>query len=153
MTTRTYHGLHAARPPLGPGERRLATDTGVIVTTHSVYCDGDGGWTRLGWEEVGHVTPAAGQIRLTRLPPDGTPIYLPARWEHLVRERVNATVLASARVRLGPVAGALVIARRRPGSNEPHWVVLLDRWVDPAEPDLEDLIAAAIHRVRTDLGI
>src|SRR6185436_2517929 len=92
MTTRAYHGLHAARPPLRPGERRLATDAGVIATTHSVYCDGDAGWTRLGWEEVGHVTPDSGQIRLTRLPPDGAPVYLPAQWETLVRERVNATV-------------------------------------------------------------
>jgi hypothetical protein len=171
------------RPRLDRGERVVATDRDangcrLVATTLALYRDTEPAWTRLGWEEVSRVSVDSerGLVQLSRWPLDraataeaswragleaapagsraGPDVEsAPIRWAGVVRELVATTVLATARVRLGTSASALVIARRQPRSTEPHWVVLLDRWLDPQSPVLQDHINAAIRRVRADLGI
>jgi len=149
-------------PPLDDGERVLATEGdgnggSVVATTLAIYHRANGSaWSRMGWEETGRMswdarhdrldlTDLAVRLRLTLCVPRGLVA--------LVRERIGSTLLVSSRVAVTDDVTALVVARRRPGSSDLVWVVALDRDVDEEDPRVRAGVAAAIHRLRADIGV
>ena len=140
---------------LEKGERVLSADRGpdgepaLVATDRALYhrdpCDGrDGGWSRLGWEEVARVgwDAAAGQLIVFgvagpgRLAPGAAPNATAPRFAVPLRRRGSVPELALERVthtRLGQwelrSAGrrrAVIEARRRPGTGELLWSVTCD---------------------------
>jgi hypothetical protein len=152
--------------PIEPGERVLTFDrapTGALVaaTAAAVYVGGQCGprraWRRLGWEEV---TRAGWDDRrralvLTGPGPGGMwrEELLLDRQSTLVdlaRERVSATLLASAVVRQGDQICALVMARLRPGSGKVIWVTLVNGAGDQV---IRARAAAVIADLQAQMGI
>jgi hypothetical protein len=151
-----------ARPPLDPGERVLATEGdgnggSVVATTLALYHRANGSpWSRLGWEETSRMSWDARRDRLdlTDLAVERRlTLSVPRSLVALVRERVGSTLLVGARVPVAEGATALVVARRRPGSSNLVWVVALDVDVDGEDPRVRAGVAAAIHRLRVDIGV
>jgi hypothetical protein len=149
-------------PPLDRGERVLAAEGdgdggAVVATTLALYHKANGSpWSRLGWEETGRMTWDARRelLDITGLGPDRRVVVsLPRGLVALVRDRVASTVLASSRVPVADGVTALLVARRRPGSSEPVWVVALSGDADGDDPAVSAGVAAAIHRFRVDIGV
>ncbi|MGN6243254.1 MAG: hypothetical protein ACTHQ3_06215 [Motilibacteraceae bacterium] len=65
-----------------------------------------------------------------------------------VRERVQASIVVSQKVRLVGRAGGRVTARQVPGSAELVWDVQLDPGLDPADPQVQAAAEAAMAEVR-----
>ena len=155
--------------PIGPGERVLTLDQApagalVAATAAAVYVGGRCGprraWRRLGWEEV---TRAGWDERscaliLTGAGPGGMwreqlVLDRESTLVDLARERVRATLLASAVVRQGDRACALVLARRQPGSGKVIWVTLVNGADGVRDQAIRARAAAAIADLRARTGI
>lgn len=154
-------------PRLAPGERTLLSvrDAGgapVLATDRALYrrSESEGGWHRWGWEQVGQVAwdRATGRLTLTGHLP-GVPrravlrIHDSTALPDLARERVTHTTLAAAQAPLDEHRTALVTARRRPGSDEVTWAVIVSPDVDPDDPGVAEAVDAAISALRADLGL
>jgi hypothetical protein len=151
--------VHALLPP---DERLLAWGTtiggGFVVASNvALYLPDAGGATRIPYETVQTASwedPVLnvvlvgedGRHRLVRLEETGD---LPA----VVRERVTSTVLVTERVALSGQAGALVIARRPPQSDDVLWQVVFDAGLDADDPQLRADAADAVTRVRASTGL
>lgn len=151
--------VHALLPP---DERLLAWGTtiagGFVVASNlALYLPDAGGATRIPYETVQTASwedPVLnvvlvgedGRHRLVRLAETGD---LPA----VVRERVTSTVLVTERVALSGEAGALVIARRPPQSDDVLWQVVFDAGLDAGDPQLRADAADAVTRVRASTGL
>jgi hypothetical protein len=165
IDTRTHEvraAEHTGRPPLVRRERILAQHRdahgAAVVATTLAFCHRDrqapDGWARLVWEEIGRVRlDPGGTLELSSLRTD--PPYrlvlepaTGARVAAVVRDRVAATVVASSRVPLDDRASALVTARRRPGTAELVWVVVLPDGADAADRGIATRVDAAIHDLR-----
>jgi hypothetical protein len=159
----------AAGVPIGPGERVLTLDRGpagplAAATAVAVYIGGQSGpgpaWCRLGWEEV---TRARWDDRrcvlvLSGAGPGGMwrkEVALDQRSTlvELASERVSATLLASAVVRLHGRACAMVMARRQPGSGRVIWVTLLSLAGGPEDQEIRAKVAATLADLRAQTGI
>lgn len=159
----------AAGIPVGPGERVLTLDHGpggslIAATAAAVYLadhsEPGRRWCRLGWEQV---TRAAwdGQravLVLTGAGPGGVWRKELALARHrplvdLARERVTATLLASAAVHDGDQVCAVVMARRLPGSGKVLWVTLLNEASRTGDQAARAKAAAAIAGLRAQTGI
>jgi len=161
----TAHNGRVDRPPLARNERILVAETDrdgvpVVATTVAIYRrETPPAWTRLGWEQTLSVKwdSAEGVLNLRGLSSDVPAMRLaPARRSAIVplaRERVGATVLASTQVSLNGHGGALVTARRRFGSADAFWVVVLDGAVDPSDPTVRAAVAEAIRELRRCAGV
>jgi hypothetical protein len=155
--------------PIGPGERVLTFDRGpagslVAATAAAVYIGGQGEpgrpWCRLGWEEVVRVGwddrrcvlaligggPAGMRRKEVALDRRSTLV-------ELARERVSATLIASAAVRHRDRVCAVVMARRQPGSSNVIWVTLLNQAGDAEAQAIRAKAAAAIADLRAQTGI
>jgi hypothetical protein len=71
----------------------------------------------------------------------------------IVKERVAALLIVGTRVLLDNGGTALVTARRRPGTAEVVWVVLLDENADPTDPGTHACVDSAIRELRTQAGL
>jgi hypothetical protein len=156
-------------PPLAGGERALATDRDaagaqVLATTFAIYhrdsSSPEDPWRRLEWAETRNVSwdRWRGTLRLTALIPGSASDMTLTLAPHtpiaaLARERVAATVLASERVLLGGRDTAVLSARRRPGSAELTWVVVLNGDADPDDADVRARVSSAIRRLRAETGL
>ena len=151
--------------PIGPGERVLILDRGpagalTAATAAAVYTSDRRGWCRLGWEEV---TRAGWDDRrcllvLTGAGPGGmwrreVALDGRSRLAELARERVSATLLASAVVRQSGRACAVVMARRQPASGKVIWVTFLRHASDAEEQAIRANAAAVIADLRAQNGI
>jgi hypothetical protein len=144
------------------GERLLswATVPGgsvVVASDRALYLPTAHGAERIPYETVQTATwddplltvilvGDGGRGRTLRLEETGS---LPA----VVRERVTSTVVVTERVRLTGSQGALVIARRPPGSDEVVWQVVFDAGLDASDPGLRAEAAQAVERVRESTGL
>src|SRR5215469_10117952 len=153
-----------AHAPLRPGEHLLAVACGaggelLAATNWALYHRGGRSWARLGWDQVSRVdwdeqrrilmltglvpgVPARTVLRLAR------PWDLPAA----VAEQISWAKVVDQRISLNGEAGARVIARRLPGGPQVTWLVILDRELDPADPEVRAGLEAALARLRAETG-
>ena len=76
----------------------------------------------------------------------------PGRFLELVRERVTASVVLQRHVPVSGRRGVRVIARRAPGRHdELRWVYEYDEGVDPDDPEVRRLAAAALDAARQEV--
>jgi hypothetical protein len=160
--------LHTA-PPRARGERMLASEhtaaadpipRSILASSHGLYHAESPRpgpvWQRLGWEDIVGVgwDRTTGLLHLTGLMP-GLRMHLPGRTRlvELIRDRVTATKLASARVRLADGTAAWLCARRRPGTDDVSWIVVLEGGSETDDPEVQGRICAAIHEIRVQAGI
>jgi hypothetical protein len=165
------HRVGPGCPRLDRGERVLTTEcdtTGAVLvaTTLAAYqrpAWPSRVWSRLGWEEIGGVSWDArdGRLELIGLEPGlRVRAHLARRTPmvDLVRERVAATRLATARFHLTDGRTATVLVRRRPVTDEVVWVVLVNG-VDHSGNGARDggsglaELAPVLRRLRADIGV
>jgi len=155
--------------PIGPGERVLTLDLGLAsalaaATTAAVYFGGEREpgrtWWRVGWEEVTGVgwDNRRSVLTFTGAGPGGmwrreVALDGRSRLAELARERVSATLLASAVVRQSGRACAVVMARRQPASGKVIWVTFLRHASDAEEQAIRANAAAVIADLRAQNGI
>jgi hypothetical protein len=149
---RDRHGLSLPR-----GERVLAwaraTDGSVVAGSRAL---------RIAWEQVEAADwdQETSVLRVSEVGAWGS-----ARPEHtwtfkdtgrlleLVRERVTASVLFQRHVTVSGRRGLRVIARRAPsGGSDVQWVYEYDEGVDPSDPEVRSVAAAALAQAREQLG-
>ena len=70
-----------------------------------------------------------------------------------VRDRVEDTIVVQHHVALVGSAGARLIARRVPNSDDISWVIVFDSSLDPDDPQLRAEADAALTEFRSNLGI
>ncbi len=70
-----------------------------------------------------------------------------------VRDRVQATILLAHHVALVGAAGARLIARRIPDSDEVRWTIVFDSSLDSDDPVLRHRVDVALAELRSNLGI
>jgi hypothetical protein len=148
--------------PLTQGERVLAAgrctdDTWAVATERALLV----GESRVDWADIAHAewdheasvlrvdllrttggAPASRQLALDE------PGFLP----ETVHERVTASIVTSRHVPIRGRAGVRVIARRVAGSDELRWQLVLDRGLDPDDPQVQALAQAALTDLRRELG-
>jgi hypothetical protein len=154
------------KPPVavGPGERVLAWTTAesgeAVAGTRDALYVGD---RRVPWEQV----EAADWDRDTsvlRISEVGS--WGEQRVEHnltiedpglvleLIRERVTASVVLQRHFPVTGRHGLRVIARRAPRGNQPlAWFYEYDEGVDPNDPEVRQVAAAALATVRDEVGL
>lgn len=159
----------AAGIPIRAGERVLAVDHGpggslAAATAAAIYIGAQGEsartWCRSGWEEVIRtgwddrrcvlVLTGAGSGGMWRkeLALDRHSVLV-----ELARERVSATLVASALIRHNDRVCAVVMARRQPGSGQVMWVTLLNQADAIGDQVIRAKAAAAIADLRAQVGI
>ncbi|MEO5874645.1 MAG: hypothetical protein ABIS86_21470 [Streptosporangiaceae bacterium] len=147
------------------GERTLAhaaTRGGshVIATPLALYVpDGEGGFSRLPWEQVLqvswreewlHVTGDDGEHHLRLTEPGTVP--------EVVHERVTATVVVSRHYSL-PGGGVRIVGRRPPRSrpsaarDELLWSMVFDDGLDPADPGRQAQAEQLLEALRRQTGL
>ena len=153
-----------AHVPLQRGEHLLAVARGaggelLAATDWALYPQVGQSWARLGWDQVDRVdwdqqrrvlmlaglTPAVPARTVLRLAKDWD---LPA----VAAERVSWAKVFDQRISLNGRAGARVVARRVPGGPQVRWLVILDRELDPADPEVRAGLEAALAELRADTG-
>ncbi len=151
--------------PLERGERVLAAAPDAnqrwsAGTDRALYLPGDDGSSiRIPWQQIEHAEwdQDAEILRVTESAPFGEQLPLrvvrleepPTRLLSLIRERVTASVVVSQHVPLRGPVGVRVVARRRPGSDEPLvWSVAFDEGLDPDAPGVLDAAEGALTEVR-----
>jgi hypothetical protein len=70
-----------------------------------------------------------------------------------VRERVTSTLVVSHHVPLQGKRGVWLSARRSPADSEVRWTMLFDAGLDPTDPGLRTLAAAALEELRESTGV
>jgi hypothetical protein len=109
-----------------------------------------GAWSEEFLDLVARTVPGArpAQLRLRFQAPGNVPA--------VVRERVQWTVVASQHVQLqhpdGRTGGAMLNARRSPGSGEVRWGVVFDAGMDPADPGWRSAADSELTALRDSLG-
>jgi hypothetical protein len=155
--------------PIRPGERVLILDRApagslVAATAAAVYLSDQGElsrtWSRVGWEEVIRTgwDDRRRILVLTGAGPSGMwraelAVDRHSALVELARERVSATLLASAAVRYRDRICAVVVARRQPGSGRVTWLTLLNQADDTEDQAVRAKAAAAIAALRAQTGI
>jgi hypothetical protein len=155
--------------PIRPGERVLTLDHApvgslVAATAAAVYLSDQGEpgrtWSRVGWEEVIRTgwDDRRRILALTGAGPSGMwreelAVDRDSALVELARERVSATLLASAAIRYRDRICAVVMARRLPGSGKVIWVTLLNQTGDTEDQAVRAKAAAAIAALGAQTGI
>jgi hypothetical protein len=166
LSSRTRHSeaCPGALPALVPGERLLSVEADgqgrpVAATDRGIYHHDEGGWRRLGWEQVSRVGwdgPRSALLLwgLTPNVPQRTQVVLRrgSRLVALARERVAWCTLPVPPTRLDGV-GTLLAVRRQPGADGLVWLVAFDVGLDGDNQDTSLRLASALHRVRVQAGI
>jgi hypothetical protein len=155
---------------LARGERvlaasRAADDSYIVATGRALYR----GWGRPGSPEDGHwrlpyedilrvVWDDEAELLRVWEPslPDGyteVPLPDPGAVPETVRERVTSTLVVSHHVPLQGKRGVWLSARRSPAESEVRWTMLFDAGLDPTDPGLRTLAAAALEELRESTGV
>jgi hypothetical protein len=88
--------------------------------------------------------------------PDGyteVPLTDPGAVPETVRERVTSTLVVSRHVPLEGKRGVWLSARRSSADSEVRWTMLFDAGLDPTDPGLRTLAAAALEELRESTGV
>jgi len=139
----------------------------LVATDRALYHRvGDGGWSRLGWEQIARVgwDAAAGQLVVTGLagaapPRTVVPLHRRGTIPELVADRVTHTRLGRWHLRVDLASGThhvLAEARRRPGTGELVWVVVASAngsGTGPGPRDIGAHIERAIARLGAEFGV
>ena len=156
-----------AQAGLGPGERVLAgtrssdgswllgTRDALLVVTPDTH-------TRIAWEHVERadwdrdeerfVVSEVGEFGRPR-PEHAFAVPEPGLLLELVRERVTASVVLQRRVNVSGRRGFVVVARRAPkGDGDLAWAYEFDPGVDPDDPSVRALAAAALSSAQEEIG-
>jgi hypothetical protein len=155
--------------PIRHGERVLLLEHApagclVAATAAALYTYGQGepgrSWCRIGWEEVIRIGWDERHSALTLIGAGPSGVWRkelaadrPSALVELARERIGATLLASAAVRDGDRVAAVVTARRQPGSGEVVWVTLLSQAGVTNNQAILARAAAVIADLRAQTGI
>jgi hypothetical protein len=154
-----------AHAPVRPGERLLAVARGaggelLAATDWALYHQAGQAWERLGWEQVGQVDwdeqwHALILSGLTPAVPARTVLHLASDWDlpAVAAERISWTKVLDQRVSLNGQAGARVAVRRLPGQARLMWLVILDRGLDPANPEVRADLVSALTELRAATGL
>jgi len=167
--SRHTSAARAAGAPIGRAERLLSAGCDVegslVVATRAAVYWQDGprprrAWSRLGWEDVGGVDwdEQRRVLTLAGVRPGGVwrkELALPSHTALVgfARERLTATLLASAAVRYGDQVCAWVTARRQPGSGKVVCVVVVHEAGDVSESATRAEVDAAIAELQAQTGI
>ena len=151
---------------LGSGERVLtwareeSSGTTVVATNHALYAvDATGARTLArAWHEVDGGTWSAELTQLTVTWVDGS---RPSPWilgagtllPETLRERVQASVVLSQRIELGPRRSARVVIRQDLATRDFVEQVVLGRGVRADDPELRARTAAALAYLREQVGL
>ena len=136
---------------------RLADGSWVAATPRALVLPG----RRVDWSTVAHAewSDERSQLRVDQLPTaDGeaeTHLLVldePGRLPEVVRDRVTSSIVASRHTSVEGKAGVRVVARRVPGEDELQWQVVVDAGLDPADPRVQAVSAAAVSALRDELG-
>lgn len=147
---------------LEPGERILAAaqdDAGQwLVATDSALLVGRRrvAWivvARAGWDDDAE-TLSVDTMRSAHEPPELLRWVLrePGLLPETVRERVDASIVASRRVRVNQTGGLRVVARSAARSDELVWQILLDTALEATDVQIQAASEKALDELRRDLG-
>jgi hypothetical protein len=144
---------------------RAADDSYIVATGRALYR----GWIRPGSPEADHwrlpyedilrvVWDDEAELLRVWEPslPDGyteVPLADPGAVPATVRERVTSTLVVSHHVPLQGKRGVWLSARRSPADSEVRWTMLFDAGLDPTDPGLRTLAAAALEELRESTGV
>lgn len=142
----------------------LAADgQAVVATDRAVYLPSGDDFRRVGWEAVARASWEGGVLVVSEAGgPGETPprhsvtLDEPGQLPDAVHDRVTSTIVVSRHVRLRGAAGVLVIGRRRPGSHvsgDLAWSMAFDSGLDSSDPQVRAEADAALHELRTQLGL
>jgi hypothetical protein len=147
--------------PLQKGEHVLAAaqcvdGTWAVATDRALFV----GETRVEWADIAHAEwdDEASLLRIDEMRTSGAaasgrrlPFEDPGFLPETVHERVRASIVTSRHIRIRGRAGVRVVARRVTGSDELRWQVVLDRGLDPEDPQVQALAQAALAELRREL--
>lgn len=151
--------LRRPRPAVevAPGERLLAAAGPVGGTRDALYLP-----TRVPWEQVAAADWDAEERTLTvtevgrfgeEQPVHVVPLEEAGRLLQLVRERVTASIALQRHVPVRGRAAVRVLARQAPARRgELSWFVEYDAGLDPADPEVDAVVQAALATARADIG-
>lgn len=150
------------RPDLAvaPGERLLAwaarADAAGVVggSREALYLP-----ERIAWQEVATAEWDAEEslLRVVEVAPYGRvqphheiALSAPDRLLQLIRERITATFVLQRFVEVADGAGVRVLGRRPPAGGEVRWFVEYDAGLDPDDPAVAGVVAAALDAARAE---
>jgi hypothetical protein len=81
------------------------------------------------------------------------PLPDPGAIPETVRERVTSTLVVSHHIPLQGKRGVWLSARRSAADSEVRWTMLFDAGLDPTDPGLRTLAAAALEELRQSTGV
>lgn len=149
--------LRRPRIDVARGERVLAAAGPVAGTRDALYLP-----TRIPWEQVAAADWDAEERTLTVTEVgrfgEEQPVHVVALEEagrllQLVRERVTASIALQRHVPVRERASVRVLARQAPGRRgELAWFVEYDAALDPADPEVDAVVQAALADARADIG-
>jgi hypothetical protein len=141
---------------LEKGERVLAVSGDTVATTGALHFQDGTAFTRLPWERVEQAVWRDGVLVIREVGGGRhvVPLTDPGSVPETVRERVTATVVVSAHVKL-PSGGGVRITARRParGNAEPRWSLVFDPGLDPKDPGLLAQAEQAMEEIRRQTGL
>lgn len=155
-----------ARLTIERGERILAADRDFsdrwwVGTNLALHVPEDAGYRRLPWERIDAVRwdHDAEVLRITETAPFGEPtpsltanVSTSSRLLRLVRERVMASIVINRHVPLYGKHGVRVLARRRPGTDDPlAWSMVFDAPLDPDDPAVLADAERALDHIRVQI--
>ncbi len=155
-------GVDPDGPVLEPGERMLASAAGpggsVVATDRALLFPAGGDVRRVPWHTLATALweDEESTLVLVELAGDAvTRIVLeePRRVPEVVRERVTASIVMSSHVALVGSAGVWIMARRRPGTDEPLWQLRFDAEVPQDDPGIRARAEEAVAELRSRTGI
>lgn len=145
------------RIDVAPGERVLAAAGPVAGTRDALYLP-----ARIPWEQVAAADWDAEERTLTVTEVgrfgEEQPVHVVALEEagrllQLVRERVTASIALQRHVPVRERASVRVLARQAPGRRgDLAWFVEYDAALDPADPEVDAVVQAALAAARADIG-
>lgn len=142
---------------VAPGERLLASSGPVGGTRDALYLP-----ERVAWEQVAAADWDAEERTLTVTEVgrfgEPAPVHVvrlddAGRLLQLVRERVTASIALQRHVPVRGRASVRVLARQAPARRgELAWFVEYDDALDPADPEVDAVVQAALATARADIG-
>lgn len=142
---------------VAPGERLLARADGAGGTRDALYVP-----QRLAWEQIASADWDQDERRLTVVEVgrfgEPAPVHVVGlegaeRLLQLIRERVTASIALQRHVPVRGRHSVRILARQAPSQRgELSWFVDYDPGLDPGDPEVDEVVQAALAAARADLG-
>lgn len=150
---------------LPAGEKVLASaatrDGGWVLGTRRFLVLVDAEARQIPWElvEDANWDQEESRLRVTEIADFGSPrpsytlvLAEPGLLLQLVRERVTASIVIQRRVPVRGKLGLTVIGRRSPTGGPVAWMHAYDAGLDPVDPEVEAVAAAALRGAQAEVG-